>query len=60
MARVDKIKGRAKEAVGKLTGDKHLEMKGKVDRASGKVKEMTDVAADKVKEVIDRAEHRKR
>jgi len=40
--------GTIKEAAGKLTGDKSLEMKGKMDKAEGKVR---DKAGD-VKEEI--------
>ena len=35
----DELKGRTKEAAGDLTGDKSLKNEGKVDRASGKVKD---------------------
>ena len=35
---VDKIRGRAKEAFGRLTGDRSLEREGKADRAAGTLK----------------------
>ncbi|HEV2776963.1 MAG TPA: CsbD family protein, partial [Solirubrobacteraceae bacterium] len=35
----DKAKGHAKEALGDLTGDDELKDEGKVDRASGTVKD---------------------
>jgi uncharacterized protein YjbJ (UPF0337 family) len=41
---IDKVKGRAKEAAGALTGDKGLKNRGRVDQAKGAVKK----AADKV------------
>jgi len=44
----DDAKGRVKEAAGKLTGDKDLQNEGKVDRASGKLKE----GVDRVREVL--------
>jgi uncharacterized protein YjbJ (UPF0337 family) len=44
----DESKGRAKEAAGKLTGDKDLEREGKVDRASGKIKQGVDKVKDKL------------
>ena len=44
----DEEKGRAKEAVGKLTDDKDLQREGKVDRASGKIKEGVDTVKDKL------------
>ena len=48
----DKAKGRVKEAAGSLTGDKSLKNEGKVDRASGGVKDKVGDAADKVKDTI--------
>ncbi|HEV2062716.1 MAG TPA: CsbD family protein, partial [Solirubrobacteraceae bacterium] len=45
----DDLKGRAKEAGGDLTGDKDLQREGKVDQASGTVKDKVGDAADKVK-----------
>jgi uncharacterized protein YjbJ (UPF0337 family) len=49
MGVVDDAKGRAKEAVGDVTGDDKLKSEGKVDRGKGKVKDAVDNAADKVK-----------
>ena len=49
----DKLKGRTKEAAGDLTGDKDLKREGKVDRASGAVKDKVGDAADKVKDVVN-------
>jgi uncharacterized protein YjbJ (UPF0337 family) len=55
----DDLKGRAKEAAGDLTGDKDLEREGKLDQATGKVKEKVEQLGDKVKdkasEVSDKA-----
>jgi uncharacterized protein YjbJ (UPF0337 family) len=48
----DEAKGRVKEAAGDLTGDKDLKNEGKVDRGTGKVKDVADNAADKVKGVL--------
>lgn len=45
----DKIKGRVKEAVGALTNDQRLKNEGKVDQASGAVKEGVEKVIDKVK-----------
>jgi uncharacterized protein YjbJ (UPF0337 family) len=36
---IEQAKGRAREAVGKVTGKKSTELKGKAQRAKGKVKE---------------------
>ncbi|MBN2624203.1 MAG: CsbD family protein [Acidimicrobiales bacterium] len=50
----DKAKGRAKEATGDLTGDRDMQREGKVDRASGGMKEKLNEAADKVKGMFRR------
>lgn len=50
----DDLKGRVKEAGGDLTGDQDLKNEGKVDRASGAVKDAVGGAADKVKDVLNR------
>ena len=54
MSSKDELEGRIKEAAGDLTGDKDLQHEGKVDQASGKVKDAVDDAADKAKDLIDR------
>ena len=48
----DDAKGRIKEAGGSLTGDDSLRREGKVDKASGKVKDAVGGASDKVKDVV--------
>ena len=48
----DKLKGRVKEAGGDLTGDKDLKNEGKVDRASGSVKDKVGDVSDKAKDAI--------
>ena len=45
---IDKAKGRAKQAAGSLTGDRHLKNEGRVDEAKGSVKN----AGDKVAETL--------
>jgi uncharacterized protein YjbJ (UPF0337 family) len=52
----DEAKGRVKEAAGSLTGDDSLKNEGKVDRASGTVKDKVGDAADKVKEGIRKSD----
>ena len=37
--KIDQAKGRAKQAVGDLTGDKKLKAEGELDEAGGKVEE---------------------
>ncbi|HEY6698217.1 MAG TPA: CsbD family protein [Acidimicrobiales bacterium] len=49
----DEMKGRAKQAVGDLTDDDDLKDEGKVDKASGAVKEKVDKASDKVKDAVN-------
>jgi uncharacterized protein YjbJ (UPF0337 family) len=49
---VDDLKGRVKEAAGDLTDDQELKNEGKVDRASGAVKDKVGDVADKVKDVF--------
>jgi uncharacterized protein YjbJ (UPF0337 family) len=49
----DDAKGRVKEATGDLTGDKGLRREGKVDKATGSVKDKVGDAADKAKETVN-------
>jgi uncharacterized protein YjbJ (UPF0337 family) len=51
---VDNAKCLVKEAAGDLTDDDSLKNEGKVDRASGSVKDKLGDAADKVKDVLRR------
>jgi uncharacterized protein YjbJ (UPF0337 family) len=50
----DDTKGRVKEATGTLTGDDDLKNEGKVDQASGTVKDKVGDASDKAKDVINK------
>lgn len=50
----DDAKGRIKEAAGDLTGDEELKQEGKVDKATGKIKEGVENAAEKVKDALRR------
>ena len=43
---IDKAKGRAKEAAGALTGNRHLKNEGRVDQAKSSVKNAVDKVAD--------------
>jgi uncharacterized protein YjbJ (UPF0337 family) len=54
MANFDELKGRAKEAAGDLTDDEDLQREGKVDQATGTVKDKLDDVSDKVKDVVNR------
>mgnify|MGYP003580606383 CR=1 FL=1 len=50
----DDAKGRLKEAAGSLTDDEDLKREGKVDKATGSVKEGLDKSADKAKDALKR------
>jgi uncharacterized protein YjbJ (UPF0337 family) len=54
MPNTDDLKGRAKEAVGDLTDNDELKREGKVDRASGFVKDKVEQVTDKAKEIVDK------
>ena len=47
------MKGRLKEAVGDVTGDKDLQREGKLDEVSAATKKALDSAADKIKGVVN-------
>jgi uncharacterized protein YjbJ (UPF0337 family) len=49
---LDKAKGRAKEAVGALTGNERLKSSGRVDQAVGSVKKVTNKVKTNVKDLI--------
>ncbi len=49
----DNAKGRIKEAGGSLTGDDSLKREGKVDKATGKVKDAVGGASDKAKDAVN-------
>jgi uncharacterized protein YjbJ (UPF0337 family) len=48
----DKAKGRLKEAAGALTGDDKLRQEGKLDQATGKVKDPAEKVVDKVRDAV--------
>jgi uncharacterized protein YjbJ (UPF0337 family) len=50
----DDVKGRVKEAAGDLTDDQGLKNEGKVDRATGSVKDAVDDASDKAKDAVNK------
>jgi len=53
-----KVKGRAKQAAGAITGDKQLQREGEMDERAGdlenKVDDVADAVKEKVGEVIDK------
>jgi uncharacterized protein YjbJ (UPF0337 family) len=50
----DDAKGRTKEAAGALTGDDGLKREGKVDQATGTVKDKVGDASDKLKGAVNK------
>ena len=51
--RVEQVKGAVKEVAGKATGNKSLEVEGKLDKLSGKIQSGQGDAKEKLKESID-------
>ncbi|MHB0928106.1 MAG: CsbD family protein [Candidatus Nanopelagicales bacterium] len=52
---IEEFKGRIKQAVGALTGDRKMRAAGKADEASGRAKHVVQDAADAAKSTIDKA-----
>jgi uncharacterized protein YjbJ (UPF0337 family) len=50
---MDNAKGKLKEAAGDLTDDQSLKNEGKVDKATGSIKDKIGEAADKVKDMVN-------
>lgn len=48
----EEIKGRAKEAAGAVTDDDKLRREGKLDQATGKVKQAVEKVVEKTKDVL--------
>jgi uncharacterized protein YjbJ (UPF0337 family) len=53
MSNLDEAKGRAKQAVGDLTGDRDMQREGKVDERAGQAKEKVDEIEGKAKDAVD-------
>jgi len=53
MGNLDEAKGKAKQAVGDLTGDDDLRHEGQVDEKAGQAKDKVGAAKDKAEDVID-------
>jgi uncharacterized protein YjbJ (UPF0337 family) len=50
--KAEEIKGRVKESVGVMTNDERLKEQGKVDQASGKIKQTADKMINKVRDAV--------
>ena len=53
--KADEMKGRVKEAAGALTDDDQLRREGKVDQATGQIKQTAEKAIDKAKDALQGA-----
>lgn len=53
MGTIDEAKGRLKEAIGVLSGNKGLKRQGKVDQVVGKVKDSVENIRAKADEKVD-------
>jgi uncharacterized protein YjbJ (UPF0337 family) len=54
MGNLDEAKGRAKQAVGDVTGDDDLRREGKVDEKAGQAKDKVGDLKDKAESTIDK------
>jgi uncharacterized protein YjbJ (UPF0337 family) len=52
--KTDEAKGRLKKATGEVTGDEDLKREGRVDKATGTVKDKIGDVGDKAKDVVSR------
>jgi uncharacterized protein YjbJ (UPF0337 family) len=50
----DETKGVIKEKVGKATGDRRMQISGKVDQGKGKIETTVGSAKDKIRRKLDR------
>jgi uncharacterized protein YjbJ (UPF0337 family) len=51
--RSEQLAGKAKEAVGKVTGDEEMESEGRVQDAKEKTKQKLEEAKDKIKGAVE-------
>ncbi|HFI0399228.1 TPA: CsbD family protein [Streptococcus suis] len=51
-AKLDQLTGSVKEGLGKLTGDKGLEVEGLVEKGLGKAKELVEDAKDGIEGAV--------
>ena len=56
--KTDQAKGRAKEVIGTVTGNKDLESEGKADRQAGDAKQIIDHAKGKIETFVDEVEEK--
>lgn len=51
--KLDQAKGAVKEGVGKVTGDKKMEIEGAVEKAAAKVKEVGESVKDSIEGAVE-------
>jgi uncharacterized protein YjbJ (UPF0337 family) len=56
--KTDKISGRAKQAVGAVTGDEDTKREGERQEAKGKHKGIIDSTVDKAQEALENLKHK--
>lgn len=49
----EQLKGKIKETVGDITGDKSLQLEGKIDQGSAAIKRNIEDAADKIADKVN-------
>ena len=59
-SQMDDMKGRLKQAIGKITDDDEMEREGSTDRAGGKVKKAAEKTGDAVENGVDAVKDRLR
>ena len=50
--KAEEIKGRVRESVGVMTNDERLKEQGKVDQASGKIKQTAEKVINRVRDAV--------
>lgn len=58
MTNKDQFKGKAKQAIGDLLGDKDLHKEGKADEKAGDVKGFVEKVKDKADDVVDKVKEK--
>lgn len=57
--KMDQVKGKAKEAAGKISGDDRLKAEGKMDEAKGKAKEARSDMEDRARTAAENLRKKK-
>ncbi len=54
---LEKLSGRSKEALGKVSGNKHMELKGKAQHDLAVMKDKANDTVQKIEERLERIRH---